>query len=80
MRSIKRPDWARRWRRIGLLTGAMLIVYAGPGRGQTLTLDQALDIALNRTMRGEMIEGNFEVTEQLYSARRINMYLPEISV
>jgi hypothetical protein len=45
-----------------------------------LTLEQALDIALNGTMRGEMIEGNLDVAQQLYSARRINMYLPEISL
>ena len=80
MRSIRRTGFARHWGRIGLLTGAVLIVSTGIGTAQSLTLDQALDIALNRTMRGEMIEGNYEVAKQLYSARHINMYLPEISI
>jgi len=80
MRSIRCTDFARRCGHIVLLTGVLLIVSTGIGLGQALTLDQALNIALNRTMRGEMIEGNYEVAEQLYSARRINMYLPEISI
>lgn len=80
MRSIRRTGFARLLGRIGLLTGVGLVISTGIGLGQSVTLDQALDIALNRTMRGEMIEGNLEVAEQLYSARRINMYLPEISI
>lgn len=48
--------------------------------GRDLTLDQALDLALNHTARGDMIEGNLEVARQYYSARRINMYLPEVSI
>jgi outer membrane protein TolC len=57
-----------------------LVVATDQAAARELTLNQALDIALNQTMRGEMIEGNLEVSEQLYSARRINMYLPEISI
>ncbi len=45
-----------------------------------LTLEDAVDIALNRTSRGEMIRGNLEVAEQNYFARKINFYLPEISI
>ncbi len=45
-----------------------------------LTLDEAIDIALNRTSRGEMIRGNLEVAEQNYFARKINFYVPEISI
>ena len=45
-----------------------------------LTLENAIDIALNRTSRGEMIRGNLEVAEQNYFARKINFYLPEISI
>jgi outer membrane protein TolC len=45
-----------------------------------LTLDDAIDVALNRTARGEMIRGNLEVAEQNYFARKINFYLPEISI
>ena len=58
----------------------VLSLWPGSLRARDLSLDQAMDIALNRTMRGEMIEGNLEVAEQLYSARRINMYVPEISI
>jgi outer membrane protein TolC len=59
---------------------AGLMIASGTGVGQSLSLRQALEIGLGQTMRGEMIEGNLEVAEQLYSARRINMYLPEISI
>jgi outer membrane protein TolC len=55
-----------------------LIPAEAPARD--LLLDEALDMALNRTARGDMIEGNLEVARQYYSARRINMYLPEISI
>jgi outer membrane protein len=61
---------------------ASILTFTGmlPVAARELSLDQAVGIALDQTMRGEMIEGNFEVAEQLYSARRINMYLPEISI
>ena len=64
------------------LTATLLVSIAASVQisARELTLDQAVDKALSQTMRGEMIEGNFEVAEQLYSARRINMYLPEISI
>jgi outer membrane protein TolC len=62
------------------LAGLLLVAATDLASARELTLDQALDIALKQTMRGEMIEGNLEVAEQLYSARRINMYLPEISI
>jgi outer membrane protein TolC len=62
-------------------TAAWAIISIGTSvRAREITLDQALEIALKRTTRGEMIEGNREVAEQLYSARRINMYVPEISI
>ena len=62
------------------LASLSLVVATDHAAARELTLNQALDIALKQTMRGEMIEGNLEVAEQLYSARRINMYLPEISI
>ncbi|MBD3168309.1 MAG: hypothetical protein GF307_02420 [candidate division Zixibacteria bacterium] len=46
----------------------------------TITLDRAINTALHRTDRGEMIKANLEVAEQNYFARRINFYLPEISI
>jgi outer membrane protein TolC len=45
-----------------------------------LTLDEAVDIALNNTGRGGIIKGNLEVAEQQYFAERIGFYLPEISI
>jgi len=45
-----------------------------------ISLDEAIDISLNRTARGNMVRGNFEVAEQNYFARKINFYVPEISV
>ena len=45
-----------------------------------ITLEQAVEIAVNQTSRGDMIRANLEVAEQNYFARRINYYLPEISI
>lgn len=45
-----------------------------------LTLEEAINIGINHTSRGGMINGNLEVAEQNYYARRINFYLPEISI
>nr|MBN2277967.1 TolC family protein [candidate division Zixibacteria bacterium] len=45
-----------------------------------ITLNEAVDIALNQTARGSMVRGNLEVAEQNYYARRVNFYLPEISI
>ncbi len=55
-------------------------LMSGPVAARDLSLDEALDMALYHTARGDMIEGNLEVARQYYSARRINMYLPEISI
>jgi len=58
----------------------LVVGLTGQGEARQLTLDQALKRALNQTARGEMIRGNLEVAQQYYRARRINMYLPEISI
>ena len=47
---------------------------------EEIILDEALEIALGQTARGGMIQGNLEVAEQNYFARRINFYVPEISI
>lgn len=55
----------------------------GPGAmlsARDLTLDQALDIALDHTARGGMIKGKLEVAEMNYRAKRINFYVPEVSI
>ncbi|MBN1211657.1 MAG: TolC family protein [candidate division Zixibacteria bacterium] len=57
-----------------------MLVGTAQIRAVELTLDDALDIALNRTPRGGIIKGNLEVAEQQYNAKRINFYLPKISI
>jgi len=56
------------------------LVFTAQIRAVELTLDDALDIALNRTPRGGIIKGNMEVAEQQYNAKKINFYLPAISI
>jgi len=65
-----------------------LIILVSASQGLTssdaqawdVTLEEALDMAINRSARGGMIKGREEVAEQNYNARRINFYLPEISI
>jgi len=73
------------WKRLclrRLAVGVFLSLVAGSASvgARDLSLDEALNLALYHTARGDMIEGNLEVARQYYSARRINMYLPEISI
>jgi len=60
----------------------LVLVAAGipPVSATDLSLDQALDRAMNKTARGDMIRGNEDVARQYYSARRTNLYFPEISI
>jgi len=65
-----------------LITFGIITMTLAPSvvLSRELVLDDAIDIALNRTARGGMITGNLEVAEQNYFARKINFYLPEISI
>lgn len=45
-----------------------------------LTLEEAIEIALNKTARGDIIDGKYDVAQQNYRAKRINFYVPEISI
>ncbi|MBD3258679.1 hypothetical protein GF377_09625 [candidate division GN15 bacterium] len=63
-----------------LLAALVLVALVQGSQARDLTLDAAISIALNQTAKGEMIQGGLEVAQQKYSARRINMYLPEISI
>jgi outer membrane protein TolC len=58
----------------------VLICLPGITSGREVTLSEALDIALQQTGRGRIIEGNLEVAEQQYFAEKINFYVPEISI
>ncbi len=65
----------------GILLAILAVLCTETGvLAAPLTLEQALDIALNRTSRGSVIRGDLEVAEQTYHARRINFYVPEISL
>ncbi len=45
-----------------------------------LTLNDAIDLAVNHTSRGATIKGDVEVAERNYFAKRINFYVPEVSL
>ncbi len=65
---------------IGPAAILMILIVMLASTASSLTLEEAIDLGLNHTARGSMIEGNLEVAEQNYFARRINFYLPEISI
>ena len=61
-------------------TGVAGFMPVVSGLAVELTLEQAIASALNKTARGGIIEGKLEVAEQNYHAKRINFYVPEISI
>lgn len=63
---------------IGLVSVLLLLTPVLEARD--LSLDEAIDIALNKTSRATIIQGRREVAEQNYRAKRINFLLPEISI
>ena len=68
-------------RRLGCITTAAIALFAGSlCQARSLTLQEALDIAVGNTGRGRIIEGNLEVAEQQYFAERVGFYVPEISI
>jgi len=69
--------------RSGLFSTVLVVSFAvvAPTVGAfELTYEQALDIALNRSSQADIISGNLEVAERNYFARRVNFYLPAISI
>ncbi len=64
---------------VGLVAAGVLGTVA-PAGAEQLTYDQALEIALKRSSRSEIIHGDLEVAERQYFARRVNFYFPEISL
>jgi outer membrane protein len=56
------------------------ILLASPGWARDITLEEAINIATERTPRGGIIKGNLDVAEQTYFARRVNFYVPEVSI
>lgn len=59
---------------------ASVLMFAQASLSRELTLDDAITLAVNRTSRAEIIKGNLEVAEKSYFAKRVNFYLPEISI
>ncbi len=55
-------------------------LFPAVGSAIELKLEKAIDHALNKTARGEIIEGKLEVAQQNFNAKRINFYVPEISI
>ena len=64
----------------GVVVICILVMFSIPVTAEVLTLDDAIDIAVNKTGRGGIIEGNIEVAEQQYFAEKIGFYLPEITI
>lgn len=68
------------YRLVAVVLAFIIIASGARVQARQITLEQATYMALKQTARGDMIRGNLEVAQQYYSARRINMYLPEISI
>lgn len=47
---------------------------------KVVSLNDALDIALNKSSKGQIIRDALEVSEQQYHAEKINFYVPDISI
>ncbi|MBU8934263.1 MAG: TolC family protein [candidate division Zixibacteria bacterium] len=45
-----------------------------------LTFDEAIDIAVNHSSRGQIIRGDREVAERTYFAKKVGFWVPEISI
>lgn len=45
-----------------------------------ISLNEAVGIALHRTNRAQIIEGDVDIAETGYRAKRLNLYLPTISI
>ena len=58
----------------------LAVMLAQTSLSRELTLDEAIELAVSRTSRAEIIKGNLEVAERNYFAERVNFYLPEISI
>lgn len=63
-----------------LVAAVIVAMVCSEARTRDLTLDEALNIAVKNSSRGEIIAGDLEVAEQNYFAERINFYIPEISI
>jgi len=65
---------------LGFFILILIFVAVSSVNAVEMTLDDALNVALNKTPRGGIIKGNLEVAQQQYNAKKINFYLPSISI
>ncbi len=65
---------------IGLTLLAVSLTGVSEIAARDISWQEAIDIAVNRSGRGEIIEGDLEVAEQNYFAEKVNFYIPEISI
>lgn len=59
---------------------AFTVMFAQASLSRELTLDDAIALAVNHSSRAEIIKGNLEVAERNYFAKRVNFYVPEITI
>ncbi|MDH4156519.1 MAG: TolC family protein [candidate division Zixibacteria bacterium] len=57
-----------------------LLLFPGGLRAREISLEEAVAAAVGQSDRGRIIEGDLQVAQQEYSARRLNFILPEISI
>ncbi len=57
-----------------------LLVFSGGLCAREIGLEEAIAIAVGQSDRSRIIEGDLQVAQQEYSARRLNFILPEISI
>jgi outer membrane protein TolC len=72
---------------LGLIAGAVLLGALGASgpaiaadAAPLLTLEGAVERALGRTSRARLIRGDEEIAKETYHAKRLNFYLPTISI
>ncbi len=63
-----------------ILLAVMLLLICNTAKAIDLSLSDAVEMALQKSNRGAIIEGDLEVAKQQYQAERINFYVPEISI
>ena len=56
----------------------ILLVLINFSYAEVITLEDALTIALTESSRGSIIEGNLEVAEKQYFAKKVNFYVPKV--
>ncbi len=58
----------------------LLLVPAAIAAGEPMTLDQTLERLLTQTTKGQIVNGQREVSQARFNAQKIGYYLPEISL